>query len=682
MQRTQTDGQLQRPPGGSASSSENGTDHRTSPVSGSVPRRSTPPRWYRAPMAQCPAASSATSAPALGVHDRSAPGGSCSGLSTPGTSARYSRRSRSCASSAACTRDQPEQEGGAGPRQPPDVPSDPRGRPAAGGVVVRVRRARRERGARARPGEPWSAQDRDRAGVGPDVQPGVVPARLEALHEHRRPVPGDLRRGPRRRGRRSTPGRRRTACTPRGSRPGPAGAGGGRPSTAAGAGGRSRSVQRTRPVVASTATSAPDVATYRVPSSRRLVTMVPATCQSRSPVRADRPLSPSAPPGAWPTVNTTSGAEPSSSASQFAVSSMGTREPSASRSVPAVGPTTSRCSRRTRPRAPAGATRRGRGGRRAPGRRPWSGPRSGCRRRGRRGRRSVSREAVRLGAPRRRRARAGASSSSSGACRPTTSVATDLPPVAGHRAGRPPCRRRRSQPPAALDLAVRQHVAVGRVEHPDRRRRDALDALADLLRDAGRHVRRPRAPRACRRSRAPGDVAAGVGCGVGRSTGVRHATTPVSGSSPTIAGRARRVLDAARRARRRPPRRTGARARARVGPPEDPDGRVDRRHDARDGGERGDPGVLAAVEDDLGDDERADDERDRRDEPRGVPTHPGAGRPDVVRELRDQPRWSGARRRAGVRARPTTSTSSTSRIRPGMRRTLRLDPTTDQQRGG
>ena len=37
VQRTQTAGNSERPPGGSAASSENGTDHRTSPVSGSVP---------------------------------------------------------------------------------------------------------------------------------------------------------------------------------------------------------------------------------------------------------------------------------------------------------------------------------------------------------------------------------------------------------------------------------------------------------------------------------------------------------------------------------------------------------------------------------------------------------------------------------------------------------------------
>ena len=103
VQRTQTDGNSERPPGGSAASSENGTDHRTSPVSGSVPRRSTPPRWYRAPMAQRPVGSEATRAPALGAHGRSAPGGSWSGLSTPGTSARYSRRARSRASSTDCT---------------------------------------------------------------------------------------------------------------------------------------------------------------------------------------------------------------------------------------------------------------------------------------------------------------------------------------------------------------------------------------------------------------------------------------------------------------------------------------------------------------------------------------------------------------------------------------------------
>ena len=62
--------------------------------------------------------------------------------------------------------------------------------------------------------------------------------------------------------------------------------------------------------------------------------MVPGTCHSRSPVAAERPESPSAPAGRLPTVKMTSGADPSSTASQPAVSSIGTREPSASRSVP------------------------------------------------------------------------------------------------------------------------------------------------------------------------------------------------------------------------------------------------------------------------------------------------------------------------------------------------------------
>ena len=57
---------------------------------------------------------------------------------------------------------------------------------------------------------------------------------------------------------------------------------------------------------------------------------------------------------------------------------------------------------------------------------------------------------------------------------------------------------------------------------------------------------------------------------------------------------------------------------------------VDRRHDARDGGERGRPGVLATVEDELGDGQHADDERDRRDEPAGVLAHPRPGDAHVV----------------------------------------------------
>ena len=87
-------------------------------------------------------------------------------------------------------------------------------------------------------------------------------------------------------------------------------------------------------MVASTATSESEVATYTVPSSRRAVTMVPCTCHSRSPVAAERPERPSAPPGAWPTVKKTSGADPSSTESQPAVSSIGDPGPVGSRSVP------------------------------------------------------------------------------------------------------------------------------------------------------------------------------------------------------------------------------------------------------------------------------------------------------------------------------------------------------------
>ena len=154
VQRTQTAGNSERPPGGSAASSENGTDHRTSPVSGSVPRRSTPPRWYRAPMAQRPAESSATSAPALGAHGRSAPGGSCSGLSTPGTSARYSQALALARVEHRLHADQREHEGGARTGQPGRVPSHP-GRAPGGDVrpsaVAARPPARRGRGARARP---------------------------------------------------------------------------------------------------------------------------------------------------------------------------------------------------------------------------------------------------------------------------------------------------------------------------------------------------------------------------------------------------------------------------------------------------------------------------------------------------------------------------------------------------
>jgi hypothetical protein len=55
------------------------------------------------------------------------------------------------------------------------------------------------------------------------------------------------------------------------------------------------------------------------------------------------------------------------------------------------------------------------------------------------------------------------------------------------------------------------------------------------------------------------------------------------------------------------------------------------------------------VEDELGDGERADDERDRRDEPGRVPAHPGPCREDVVGHVLDlEQRLRHARARAGA----------------------------------
>ena len=293
--------------------------------------------------------------------------------------------------------------------------------------------------------------------------------------------------------------------------------------------------------------------------------MVPGTCQSRSPVRAERPVRPSAPPGACPTVRRRSGAVPSSTASQPAVSSMGTREPSASRRVPLYADAVQLLSMKT------------------PARAGWSHE-------------SVPRATSSTGSPDAVRTQAWLSTARTtwscddwrDAVPPASPVARGRPRGAStssgcHRSRRPwrgpptgPVRARRGprdheqvvdegQSPAAVDLPVRQQGAVGGVEHPDGPRQGCPRRPR---RTAGRcRPRRGarRAARACTRSTAPATrSSASAGGSAGRPG---CATRPAPWRGPDRRSTGRRTRPACRRrAPRPPPTRTGARARA-PGPP-------------------------------------------------------------------------------------------------------------------
>ena len=198
--------------------------------------------------------------------------------------------------------------------------------------------------------------------------------------------------------------------------------------------------------------------------------------------------------------------------------------------------------------------------------------------------------------------------------------------VVGHALGDDQVVVRERDPRGAGHGAVGQDGAVGGVEHPDRRRRDAEHGVAAVrLRDAAGDGRRRRAGRPCTGPTPRGSPRRSTAGGSGRSTGRRPGLLARVGVQADERERTVGVLDPADQG----PGHHGAGpqrgAELRVGPPQHADRRVGGRHDPRDRREGGQARRLPVVHGDLGGDERDGQRGGDGDEPAAVPAQPRAG---------------------------------------------------------